>query len=431
MVNKKIMSVEWQIEVALNHDQPDGRMIEIFAREIWTAGNKTKDIVVFLQGGPGFPAPRAGDGPPWITEVLKDFRVLLVDHRGTGRSSPIGPDTARAYSQPEDLAEYFSHFRADSAVKDTELLRKEILKTKPWILLGQSYGGFMAFTYLSLFPASLKGVMTTGGCPPITANNPSEVYERLFAVMVKRNQEFYKKYPEDLKTVQKIVDLLNHAPILLPDGGILSSARLLDIGLAYLGGTSGMERLHDLLDMAFADRAKTKLSYAFIHNIAQTMGYETHPIYAVIHEALYCSGTASNWAADRLLKSRPEFSSTAEMPLFLGENIRQAMFDEYALLRPYREAAELLAAKTDWPALYDLNQLSKNEVPVECFVYKTDYYVDFAFSKDAVKRTKNATIHIHDSWQHDSIRTHSKDVMKILLSSLKKRMKIQEKKKKK
>lgn len=430
MVNKKIMSREWQIDVALNHDEPDGRMIEIFAREIWTAGNKTKDIVVFLQGGPGFPAPRVGNSPPWIPEVLKDFRILLVDHRGTGRSSPIGPDLARTYQDPQDLAEYFSHFRADSAVKDCELLRKDILKSKPWIVLGQSYGGFMAFTYLSLFPHALKGVMTTGGCPPLTAAHPDEVYERLFNVTVKRNQDFYKKYPDALKRVHKIVDLLNHAPILLPDGGILSSARFLDIGLAYMGRTEGMESLHALLDIAFADRAESRLSYSFIHSIAQMMNYETNPIYAVIHEALYCSGVASNWAADRLLKSRPEFSSTSEMPLFLGENIRQAMFDEYALLRPYREAAEILAAKANWSKLYDLDQLAKNTVPVECLVYKTDYYVDFAFSKEAVKKTKNAKIHIHDSWQHDSLRTHSKDVMKLLLSSLKKRMKAQEKKKK-
>jgi pimeloyl-ACP methyl ester carboxylesterase len=431
MLNKKLMSREWQIEAPLNHDQPAGRMIEIFAREIWTSGNKTKDIVVFLQGGPGFPAPRSGRGPAWIPELLKDFRVLLLDHRGTGRSSPIGPDIARSMHDPKELAEYFTHFRADSAVKDCELLRKQILKSKPWIILGQSYGGFMAFTYLSLFPASLKGVMTTGGCPPLLAKSPTEVYERLLGTVVKRNQEFYRKFPDDLKRVQKIVDWLNHAPILLPDGGILSSSRFLDIGLAFMGTTGGMENLHDLLDLAFGDRAETRLSYAFIHSIAQMMGYETHPIYAVIHEALYCEGVASNWAADGLIKARPEFGATAEVPLFLGENIRRAMYDEYALLRPYREAADILAAKSDWPALYDREQLLKNEVPVECLVYKHDYYVDFEYSKDAVKRTKNAKIHIHDSWQHDAIRTQSKDVIKLLLSNLKTRMKAQEKKKKK
>ena len=57
----------------------------------------------------------------------------------------------------------------DLPVRDCEEVRKIILgdKEKPedrkWSLIGQSFGGFCAVTYLSLFPESLKEVFITGG----------------------------------------------------------------------------------------------------------------------------------------------------------------------------------------------------------------------------------------------------------------------------
>lgn len=40
------------------------------------------------------------------------------------------------------------------------------------------------------------------------------------------------------------------------------------------------------------------------------------------------------------------------------------MFDDYAGLAPFKGVAEMLAAKSDWPSLFNMRQLAKNEVPV-------------------------------------------------------------------
>lgn len=37
-------------------------------------------------------------------------------------------------------------------------------------------------------------------------------------------------------------------------------------------------------------------------------------------------------------------------------------FDEIHALRPFKEAAELLAEKKDWPPLYDIETLKNNKV---------------------------------------------------------------------
>lgn len=51
-------------------------------------------------------------------------------------------------------------------------------------------------------------------------------------------------------------------------------------------------------------------------------------------------------------------------------------FEEDPALVPLRGAAEALAVRTDWPALYDLDRLAANEVPVVAAVYHDDMYVD-------------------------------------------------------
>ena len=66
---------------------------------------------------------------------------------------------------PEAQADYLTHFRADSIVRDAEAIRLK-LGVKKWSILGQSFGGFCALTYLSFYPESLNAAFITGGIPP-------------------------------------------------------------------------------------------------------------------------------------------------------------------------------------------------------------------------------------------------------------------------
>ena len=78
--------------VPLDHADPEGDQIEVFGREIVAAESDRADDLpwlVFLQGGPGFAAQRPVGRQPWLDRALDDYRVLLLDQRGTGRSSRI------------------------------------------------------------------------------------------------------------------------------------------------------------------------------------------------------------------------------------------------------------------------------------------------------------------------------------------------------
>ena len=52
------------------------------------------------------------------------------------------------------------------------------------------------------------------------------------------------------------------------------------------------------------------------------------------------------------------------------------MFDDFAALAPLKGAAEALAAKADWPGLYDAHALGATTVPVASATYFEDMYVD-------------------------------------------------------
>src|SRR5687768_719315 len=157
--------VEREHAVPLDHAAPDGETITVFTREVAAPDGLHRPYLVFLQGGPGFEATRPTSPPSgWQKRALQEYRVLLLDQRGTGRSTPVGPELPGATAQ--DQATYLTRFRADAIVRDAEIVRQD-LGVDRWSVLGQSFGGFTAMTYLSIAPEGLREVLITGGLSPV------------------------------------------------------------------------------------------------------------------------------------------------------------------------------------------------------------------------------------------------------------------------
>lgn len=408
-------------EVPLDHFNKKKDSIHVFAREVYQKGNEKADIFVYLQGGPGFASPRSAESLPAFKVLLSKYRLVLLDQRGTGKSNKIGPETCLSFSKDEDLAKYFTYFRADQIVCDVEYLREKVFKAKKIFLIAQSYGGFISFTYLSFFPQSIAGVIVFGGIPPLLENSVENIYDVLTNNIIKRNKEYYKKFPKDKTKIKKILAQLKNKPYQLPDGGNLTAERFLDMGM-ILGATGGINSLHNLLDDPFVNAKEKAISYFFARTSADRTSFETNPIYAVLHESIYCNAIASNWAAAKNLYSKKEFSLNSPNTFFYGETIRPSMFKDYAMLRPYKKAAEIIAKKADWGLLYHLDQLTKNTVPIEALVYQTDYYVDPTFSVNTSKVIPKLNITIDPKLQHDSIRTKGPEIVANALKKLLKRI---------
>ncbi len=179
--------------VPLDHAQPDGPTISVFTREVADPDGLDRPYLLFLQGGPGIEATRPTAPPTgWMARAVRDYRVLLLDQRGTGRSTPVGRiipgDTAEAQ------AAYLTHFRADSIVGDAEAIRRE-LGVERWSVLGQSFGGFTTMTYLSIAPEGLREALITGGLAPI-GRSVDDIYAATYRRLIDMNERYFERYPD-------------------------------------------------------------------------------------------------------------------------------------------------------------------------------------------------------------------------------------------
>jgi pimeloyl-ACP methyl ester carboxylesterase len=388
---------EHEFEVPLDHARPDGEMLTVFAREVVSSDRERSELpwLVFFQGGPGHEAarPLKPDNPTWLERALEDFRVLLLDQRGTGRSTPIGtlPDMT-----PQEQAEHLTHFRADAIVRDAELIRAE-LGVERWSVLGQSFGGFCVTTYLSFAPEGLATAFITGGLPPLD-RHPDEVYRATYARLLAKTNAYYARYPEDRDRVRRIMDCLETDEVRLASGDRLTQRRFRQLG-NLLGMSDGFERLHYRLELPVD-------SPAFLHDVEGDYAFARNPLYAVIHEACYASGCATRWSAERVLPAEIR----EDVMLFTGEHVFPWMFEDYGALRPLAGAAEILA-EYEWPQLYDAERLKGNEVPAAAAIYAEDMYVERMYSEETAAAIRGLRPWITDEYEHDGLRADGTRVL--------------------
>ncbi len=389
-----VVLTEREHAVPLDHAQPEGPAISVFTREVAAPEGEGRPYLVFLQGGPGFEATRPTSPPTgWIARALRDYRVLLLDQRGTGRSTPVG--SSLPGETPAAQAEYLTHFRADSIVRDAELIRAE-LGVDRWSVLGQSFGGFTTMTYLSVAPEGLREAFITGGLSPV-ARPVDDIYGATYVRLAEKNRAYFRRYPDDRARTAEILRRLEDEDVRLPSGDRLTARRFRQLG-NWLGDSAGFELLHHVLELPFG-------SNAFLHDTEGAVRYHRNPIYATLHESSYADGVPTRWSADRLLPDEVQ-----EEGYFTAEHVFPWMWEDYGALHGHREAAGLLA-EHPWPPLYDADRLRHNEVPVAATIYVNDLYVERAFAEETARTIRGLRPWITDELEHNGLRADGERVL--------------------
>ncbi|XP_047062286.1 proline iminopeptidase isoform X1 [Lolium rigidum] len=450
--------------VPLDHSSSGSPSITVFAREVVAAGKEEAALpyLMYLQGGPGFESPRPTEASGWVKKACEEYRVVLLDQRGTGLSTPLTTSSLSQITPAAEQVEYLKHFRADNIVKDAEFIRLHLVPdAKPWTILGQSYGGFCAVTYLSFAPEGLKSVLLTGGLPPLGKPcTADDVYRACFKQVQLQNEKYYKRYPQDIQVIHEVVRYLSESEgggVLLPSGGRLTPKMLQCLGLSGLGSGGGFERLHYLLervwDPILVPGAKTNISYYFLKEFEMWLGFDQNPLYALLHESIYCEvtyeicsivltgtvtlfccsclilcvmqGSSSKWSADKIFSEYgnlfdPVKATEEGRAVYLtGEMVFPCFFDEIHALRPLKEAAHLLAEKEDWPPLYDISVLNNNKVPVAAAVYYEDMYVNFNIAKETASQIAGIRLWVTNEYMHSGLRDGGSHVFEHLMGLLK------------
>ncbi|MEM7097155.1 MAG: alpha/beta hydrolase [Pseudomonadota bacterium] len=165
----------------LNYAQPDGDQIELFVTKLAsTALEPATDAFTIINGGPG------GSSIDLLVDLAQIIRlftserdVIVIDQRGTGRSSPLLCDnitdsvddftTEETLQLTQKCLEVLSHdpryFTTTVAIQDLEALR-QALGYEALSLYGVSYGTRVAQQYMREFPQQTRAVVIDGVVPP-------------------------------------------------------------------------------------------------------------------------------------------------------------------------------------------------------------------------------------------------------------------------
>ncbi|QDZ15450.1 alpha/beta fold hydrolase [Humibacter ginsenosidimutans] len=372
-------------------DDADARTLDVHASVITREGGDDLPYLVYLQGGPGHEAPRAFHAPAspsWLDAALAHYRVVMLDQRGTGRSTPVGDaDLERG---TDAVAEHLTHLRADSIVRDAEALRDHLGATT-WSVLGQSFGGFTTLAYLSTDAPSLQHVYLTGGLSAV-GRHPDEVYASTYDKLRTLSLMYYRRFPEHRDALRRLADLAEAGRIILPDGEIVSVSRLRSIGM-LLGTNDGWQTVWSLLE-------QDPGTNAFRHDLAQALPFSArNPLYYVFHESSYADGHATRWSAERV---EPD-DFKADPTLLTGEHVRREWLDTVPGLRPWRDVT-LRLAEFEWPRLYDKAVLEASGARGAAAVYVNDAYVPFEFSMETAALLPGVTPWVTSEYEHNGLR---------------------------
>lgn len=103
--------------------------------------------ILYMQGGPGF----SSDYMRAIADSIPNYRSVLIDYRGTGKSIAKTPDS--------------TWVGYDQILKDVEAVWKK-LGIEKWIVVGHSYGGQFAMQYAIEHPKVVTRIIPIASAPP-------------------------------------------------------------------------------------------------------------------------------------------------------------------------------------------------------------------------------------------------------------------------
>lgn len=130
------------------------RRIDVGDAELYVETEGAGPPLVLINGGPG---GTHHDFHPWFSRAAGRATVVYYDQRGCGLSDfKPGPE---GYS-------------VQQAVRDLDAIRRNLGLDK-WVVLGYSYGGFLAQYYAVLYPEHTRGLILLGADPGMRADTGS------------------------------------------------------------------------------------------------------------------------------------------------------------------------------------------------------------------------------------------------------------------
>ena len=156
--------------------------------------------VLVIHGGPGFPYTQAWAGLESLTDR---YQFHYYDQRGCGQSSrPIDTFSSRNYS--ENLNTLDQTLGLGAQIADIERIR-QILGEEKLILIGHSFGGFLAALYATEFPERVEALVLVAPAEVLVMPPPSGgLFEQVRARLPENRRAEYDAYLKRYLNFQSI-----------------------------------------------------------------------------------------------------------------------------------------------------------------------------------------------------------------------------------
>jgi pimeloyl-ACP methyl ester carboxylesterase len=165
--------------VPLDYQDPDGAKVDLFVARM---GSDKPDApqVYLLEGGPGGASAGLIPFAQHLLARRSGLQVMLIDHRGVGRSTPFecskadalqsDPQTQAAACVAEiegSLGDVFEHFTTSNAARDVAVAVAALRRPEQKVFVyGVSYGTLWAHRFLRLTPTPVDAVVLDSALPP-------------------------------------------------------------------------------------------------------------------------------------------------------------------------------------------------------------------------------------------------------------------------
>ena len=301
----------------LDPENADSEQIEIFVAKLRSTSNTpAKDALTLINGGPGGSSiDLMIQFAPLLNAFTRDRDIIVLDQRGTGRSSqltcPSVADDPENYDPeivPEIIAACLEElpydprfFTTSAAVMDLDALR-QALGYDQLTIYGVSYGTRVAMHYMRRYPDKARAVIIDGVVPPSevlgsqVAIHSQQALDMVLGRCVEE-ESCFEKFDDSTETFQIVASRLKESPINMvlahPVTGVQTD---IELGYAHLIAwirfslyAPEMAALIPIIlhEAAYNDNYVPVASNALrlLHNVTTSMAYG-------MHNAVVCSEDA-------------------------------------------------------------------------------------------------------------------------------------------
>jgi proline iminopeptidase len=157
----------------------EGSLLELRGTEV-----KPRPVCFVLHGGPGL--DHTGFRP-WLSPLADLVQLVYIDLRGQGRSGEVPLETCTINQMADDL----------------EQLRQYLGVERP-LILGHSFGGFVALTYAVRYPENYSGLILVDTAAKLDAESAMATAQRMLQDRPEVMQAVLGAFTGQIKTEEQM-----------------------------------------------------------------------------------------------------------------------------------------------------------------------------------------------------------------------------------